>query len=122
MRIGEFDTTLDIPQIFQYTGIGYLGGKTVNNLINAEADSTQATLIDYSRPTITIKIPKVDGYHIAQLLYMLEMQTAITGALYNINTFDQPSVEQTRNYTYGLMGRIGYEESAKALHDKLEYV
>ena len=42
--------------------------------------------------------------------------------LYNINTFDQPSVEQTRNYTYGLMGRIGYEESAKALHDKLEYV
>ena len=53
---------------------------------------------------------------------MLEMQTAITGALYNINTFDQPSVEQTRNYTYGLMGRIGYEESAKALHDKLEYV
>ncbi len=122
VRIGEFDTTLDIPQIFQYTGIGYLGGKTVNNLINAEADSTQATLIDYSRPTITIKIPKVDGYHIAQLLYMLEMQTAITGALYNINTFDQPSVEQTRNYTYGLMGRIGYEGSAKALHDKLEYV
>lgn len=122
VRIGEFDTTLGIPQIFQYTGIGYLGGKTVNNLINAEADSTQATLIDYSRPTITIKIPKVDGYHIAQLLYMLEMQTAITGALYNINTFDQPSVEQTRNYTYGLMGRIGYEESAKALHDKLEYV
>lgn len=118
IRVGEFDTKLDIPQIFQYTGIGYLGGKTLNDLINAEADSTLATLIDYSRPTVTIKIPKVDGYHVAQLLYMLQMQTAIAGALYNINAFNQPSVEQARNYIYGIMGRAGYEGSAKALQDK----
>ena len=50
---------------------------------------------------------------------MLEMQTAIAGALYNVNTFNNPSVEQTRNYTYALMGRIGYEESAKAVKDKI---
>lgn len=119
IRVGEFDTTLEIPQIFQYTGIGYLGGKTINDLINAEADSTKIALTDYSRPTITIKLPKINGYHIAQLLYMLEMQTAIAGALYNVNTFNQPSVEQAKNYTYGLMGRIGYEESAKSLQEKM---
>lgn len=119
IRVEEFDTNLEIPQIFQYTGIGYLGGKTINDLINAEADSTQATLIDYSRPTITIKIPKIDGYHIAQLLYMLEIQTAIAGTLYGVNAFNQPSVEQSRNYTYGLMGRVGYEESAKSLREKM---
>ena len=50
---------------------------------------------------------------------MLEMQTAIAGALYNVNTFNQPSVEQAKNYTYGLMGRIGYEESAKSLQEKM---
>ena len=119
IRVGEFDTTVEIPQIFQYTGIGYLGGKTMNDLMNAEADSTQASLIDYSRPTITIKMPKINGYYIAQLLYMLEMQTAIAGALYNVNTFNNPSVEQTRNYTYALMGRVGYEESANAIKDKI---
>jgi len=119
IRVGEFDTTLDIPQIFQYTGIGYLGGKTMNDLINAEADSTQVSLADYSRPSVTIKIPKIDGYHIGQLLYMLEVQTAIAGALYNVNAFDQPSVNQARNYTYALMGRVGYEESAKSLHEKM---
>lgn len=119
IRVGEFDTTLEIPQIFQYTGIGYLGGKTMNKLMDAEADSTLASLIDYSRPTITVKIPKIDGYHIAQLLYMLEIQTAIAGALYGVNAFNQPSVEQTRNYTYALMGRVGYEESAKAIQNKL---
>ena len=119
IRVGEFDTTLEIPRIFDYTGIGYLGGKTMNDLINAEADSTQVSLTDYSRPTVTIKVPKIDGYHIGQLLYMLEVQTAIAGALYNVNAFDQPSVSQATYYTYALMGRTGYEESAKLLHEKM---
>ncbi len=119
IRVEEFDTTLDIPKIFEYTGIGYLGGKTINELINAEADSTRVSLSDYARPTVTITLPKVDGYHVGQLLYMLEVQTAIAGALYNINAFDQPGVEQAKNYTYALMGRAGYEDSAKTLQTKM---
>ena len=122
IRIKDFDTHVEIPQIFQYTGIGYLSGKSINELMNAEAESTKATLCDFSRPTVTISMPKVDGYHIAQLLYMLEVQIAIEGALYNINAFDQPSAEQTKNYTYALMGRVGYEESAKSLKEKMSLV
>ena len=119
IRVGEFDTTLEIPQILEYTGIGYLGGKTVNDLINAEADSTRVALADYKRPTMTITLPKVNGYHVAQLLYMLEVQTAIAGELYNINAFDQPGVEQAKNYTYALMGRAGFEDSARTLQEKM---
>ena len=122
IRVKEFDTTLEIPRIFEYTGIGYLGGKTINQLINAEADSTRVALSDYSRPTITITLDKVDAYNVAQLLYMLEVQTAIAGELYNINTFNQPGVEQAKNYTYALMGRAGYEDSAKALQEKMATV
>jgi len=122
IRVKEFDTTLDIPNIFEYTGINYLAGKTINQLINAEADSTRVSLTDYSRPTVTITLPKVDGYNVAQLLYMLEVQTAIAGELYKINTFDQPGVEQAKNYTYALMGRTGYEESAQILNEKMEIV
>ena len=119
IRVEEFDTTLEIPKIFEYTGIGYLGGKTMNELLNAEADSTKVSLSDYARPTVTITLPKVDGYNVAQLLYMLEVQTAIAGELYNINTFNQPGVEQAKNYTYALMGRAGYEDSAKTLQSKM---
>jgi len=122
IRVKEFDTTLEIPSIFEYTGIGYLGGKTINQLLNAEADSTRVALSDYSRPTITITLDKVDAYNVAQLLYMLEVQTAIAGELYNINTFNQPGVEQAKNYTYALMGRAGYEDSAKVLQDKMAAV
>ncbi len=119
IRVEEFDTTLEIPKIFEYTGIGYLGGKTINALLNAEADSTKVSLSDYARPTVTITLPRVDGYNVAQLLYMLEVQTAIAGELYNINTFNQPGVEQAKNYTYALMGRAGYEDSARSLQSKM---
>ena len=122
IRVENFDTTLEIPRIFEYTGIGYLGGKTINDLINAEADSTRVALADYSRPTMTLSIEKIDEYNVAQLLYMLEVQTAIAGELYNINTFNQPGVEQAKNYTYALMGRAGYEESAHTLQEKMASV
>ena len=122
IRVKNFDNTLEIPNIFEYTGIGYLGGKTINQLINAEADSTRVSLADYKRPTVSIYLDKVDGYNVAQPLYMLEVQTAIAGELYNIDTFNQPGVEQAKNYTYALMGRAGYEESAQVLQAKLASV
>ena len=122
IRVENFDKQLEIPNIFEYTGIGYLGGKTINQLINAEADSTRVALADFNRPNVTITLEKVDSYNVAQLLYMLEVQTAITGELYNIDAFNQPGVEQAKNYTYALMGRVGYEESAQTLQAKMELV
>ena len=122
IRVGEFDNTLEIPNIFEYTGIGYLGGKSVNRLLNAEADSTRVALTDNKRPSVTITLDKINGYNLAQLLYMLEVQTAITGELYGIDAFNQPGVEQAKNYTYALMGRAGYEESALELERKMAVV
>jgi len=122
VRVGHFDSTLEIPHIFEYTGIGYLGGKTMNDLINAEADATRVALTDYQRPNVTITLPSVSGYSVGQLLYMLEVQTAIAGELYDINTFNQPGVEQAKNYTYALMGRAGYEESANSIKQKMANV
>lgn len=122
IRVDEFDKTVEIPKIFEYTGIGYLGGKKINDLLNAEADATKVTLVDYQRPNVTISVPKVNGYYVAQLLYMLEVQTAIAGELYGIDAFNQPGVEQAKNYTYALMGRAGYEDSAQALKEKMAVV
>ena len=121
VRVGEFDNSFVIPKIFEYTGIGYLGGKTINDLINAEADSTLISLADNKRPTLTLSIDKIDEYHIAQLLYMLEVQTAIAGELYNINAFNQPGVEQVKDYVYALMGRAGYEGTAQSLREKMNF-
>ncbi len=119
IRVDEFDNELAIPNIFEYTGLNYLGGKTINQLINAEADSTAVALADYKRPNLTIRLPKINEYYLAQLFYMFEMQTAIIGELYNIDAFNQPGVEQAKNYTYALMGRMGYEDTASELTEKI---
>ncbi|MBQ4647385.1 MAG: glucose-6-phosphate isomerase [Candidatus Gastranaerophilales bacterium] len=119
IRVDEFENELNIPNIFEYTGLNYLSGKTINRLINAEADATAVALCDYKRPNITIHLPKINEYYLAQLFYMFEMQTAIIGELYNIDAFNQPGVEQAKNYTYALMGRMGYEESAHELNQKI---
>lgn len=119
IRVGEFDTELRIPEVFGNTGVAYLAGKTINDLMNAEADSTKVALNDYNRPNTTITLPKVNEYYLAQLLYLLEVQTAFAGGLYEIDAFNQPGVEQAKNYTYALMGRKGYEETAVTLKEKM---
>jgi glucose-6-phosphate isomerase len=122
VRVAKFDTTLEIPNVYADSELGYLCGRTVNDLMNAEADSTRVAVTDYNRPNVTITLPVVNEYYLAQLLYMLEVQTAIAGALYNIDTFNQPGVEQAKNYTYALMGRKGYEAVADKLSKKIASV
>ncbi len=119
IRVDEFDNKLEIPNVFEFTGLNYLAGKSINALMNAEADAMKVTLCDYNRPNVTIHLPKINEYYLAQLLYMFEMQTAIIAELYNIDAFNQPGVEQSKNYTYALMGRTGYEESAHQLNEKI---
>jgi len=41
---------------------------------------------------------------------MYELATGFSGYLYKINPFDQPAVEEGKNFTYALMEREGYNE------------
>ena len=80
----------------------------MNELLNAEQKATELALTTTGRPNCAIRVKKVDEKTIGALLYLLEMQTAYAGELYNINAFDQPGVELGKNFTYGLMGRKGF--------------
>lgn len=122
IRVKNFDTELKIPNVYEDTDLAYLCGKSINDLMNAEADATKAALVDYKRPTVTLAIDKVDEYNLAQLLYMLEVQTAIAGGLYNIDAFNQPGVEQAKNYINALMGKKGFEKIAEELSKKMSEV
>ena len=43
------------------------------------------------------------------------MQTAFTGAMLEIDTFNQPGVEEGKNATYALLGKKGYEKKREEL-------
>ena len=52
----------------------------------------------------------MDEEHLGAFLQLMEFQTAFIGELLNINAFDQEGVELGKKFTFGLMGRKGYEE------------
>jgi len=93
--------------------LSYLFGKTMGGMLNSEALATTAALIKAERPVLWMRLPKIDAFRVGGLIYLFEYATALTGKLMGINPFDQPGVEQGKRYTYGLMGRNGFEEDAR---------
>lgn len=110
VEVGKPGQDVTIPNQFSdLEDLKYLNNQPMSRLMAAEFESTRACLTGNQRPNVTITLPQIDAYHVAQLLYLLEVQTAIAGDLLNIDPFDQPGVELAKQYTYALMGRKGYE-------------
>ncbi len=111
IRVLEFEGEVVIPDdTNNIQGLDYLGGKTLSELIGAELTATEITLMKNQKPNCMITVPKVNAFTLGQLMYMLEVQTSVMGMLMNIDTYDQPGVEQGKLYTYGMLGRTGFEE------------
>ena len=51
----------------------------------------------------------VNDFTLGQLMFLFELQTAYAGAMFNIDTFNQPGVEAGKQATYALLGKKGYE-------------
>ncbi len=114
LGVENFNNFLNIPSMYtQYEGLSYLGGHTLNELFEVEKKATILALVKSGRPNIEIALPEINPYTIGQLLYMYEVQTVFAGHLYSINSLDQPGVEAGKQYTYGMLGRDGFEEKKK---------
>lgn len=108
----ENDVT--VPDIYpDMEDISYLSGHTLGNLIYNEMKATMMSLASNGKPNVRINISKLDAIELGKLIFMYELQTAVAGELYNINAFDQPGVEKGKLYTFGLLGRNGYEKYRK---------
>lgn len=120
LDVADYGRELIIPGRHQdISGLSYLGGRDMGELIKAEARATAAALASQGRPSLTFKLPRIDAHVLGQIIYLLELATVTAGGLLNIDPLDQPGVELGKKLTYGLMGREGYAEQA-ALVDELD--
>jgi glucose-6-phosphate isomerase len=118
--VERFAETVAIPESrLGLSSLDYLGGHSFNELINAERLATELALTANRRPNCTFTLPEVNAYTVGQLLYTLEVQTALIGDLLGINPFDQPGVEAGKVATYALMGRAGYEAQAREIRERM---
>jgi glucose-6-phosphate isomerase len=108
--VKKFSSTGRIPKRrFNLPAFDALAGRTLAELIDAERRSTAAALVENGRPNCTVTLDRVDEEHLGAFLQMMEFQTAFMGELLDINAFDQEGVELGKRFTYGLMGRRGFE-------------
>lgn len=108
LEVGKFDKSLKIPAVLEnIPELAYLRGKSMNKLMAAEFRGTADALRVSKRPVIRVTLPRLNGSTVAQLLYMLEVETAMAGRLYNINAFNQPGVEEGKKIARRLMGGEG---------------
>jgi len=80
-----------------------LAGKSLGGLLDAERRGTTAALAEAGRPSITLRLPRLDAPTLGEFFFLLEAATAFAGALYGVDPFDQPGVEASKRLTKALM-------------------
>jgi glucose-6-phosphate isomerase len=117
--VDSFAATVPIPKGAGIPDLDYLGGSTVNALLEAERVGTLRALEAASRPAIEIRFPRIEEAAIGEFLMVWEVATALGGDLLGIDAFDQPGVEAAKDAAYALMGRKSFEAAAERLKSEL---
>ena len=116
LSVGSYNEKSPIPHGCEnIPDVSFLGGHTMEELIQAENKATAYALTKAGRLNYTINLPEVNALTLGQLLFLFELQTAYAGAMFNINTFNQPGVEAGKKATFALLGKPGYAEQKKEL-------
>ena len=97
--------------------LAYLGGHSLSELLDAERRGTALALARNGRPSITVRIPRLDAEQVGALFFLFEAATAFAGELMDIDAFDQPGVEEGKRLAFGLIGRAGYETYRQAVQE-----
>ncbi len=114
LKVDSFRAETPIPHgCDDIPTIAFLGGKSHNQLIEAERKGTEYALYKAGRMSQTITLPEVNANTVGQLIYFFELVTAYAGALLNINTFNQPGVEESKIAAYAVMGYESELHTAK---------
>jgi glucose-6-phosphate isomerase len=127
LGVENFRHVINIPPIFkEHEELTYLGGHNLGELLNFERMGTARALAENGRPNLTLLMPKVSPATLGYLLQTLEVATVVSGSLYKIDPLNQPGVELSKNFTYGLLGRDGYssfkERYTKGVSSKKKFI
>lgn len=93
-----------IPMLYpDEESLQYLKDVTFAKLIHTEMQGTIEALTQNDRPNITIEIEQVNERALGELFLLFEGATAFLGEFFNINAFDQPGVELSKQITKKLL-------------------
>ena len=75
-------------------GAGYLGGRSIGNLIAAQVRATATMLTDAGRPVRRLSVPATDARAVGALMMHFMLETVVAAHLLGVEPFGQPAVER----------------------------
>lgn len=95
--------------------LGYLTGKPLTEINRAAYEATALAHHTGGVPNLTLRMPRLDAYHLGALLYFFERACGVSGYLLGVNPFDQPGVEAYKVNMFGLLGKPAFAAQTEAL-------
>jgi glucose-6-phosphate isomerase len=71
----------------------FVNGKSFNDLINAQCRATMQSVLQSGVSVDEIAWKSIDETSVGEMILYYELLTSLSGALLEINTYDQPGVE-----------------------------
>jgi glucose-6-phosphate isomerase len=106
VNIEDFKNNLSIPDITLY-GIeqtNFINGKSFNTLINAQCEATMQSVIQSGVNTDSISLDFISQNNIGEMIVYFELLTSLLGAMFKVNTYNQPGVELGKQILYKNLG------------------
>ncbi len=94
IRVENWDTDFVIPNSFpEVKKLADISGVKMSQALEVARQSNADALASNNRFNALFSLPKLDAYHLGELLYMLALTIAYEGELADVDAFNQPGVE-----------------------------
>ncbi len=127
LTVDQVEDEVKIPKLGQLLGtmVGQsslpafkiLEGHTLHQLLQIEYRATALVLTKQGRPNATWQLDRLDERGLGALYFAFSTLTAFTGALLNVNPFDQPGVEEAKVYIREALNQERPTESPSRFDD-----
>ena len=118
LGVGGVVDPVEIPAIRkEFPALSYLGGHSLSELLDTERMASMEALRQQGRPNLSIELHDLTPQALGELFMLFQIATVFAGSLYGVDPLDQPGVELSKELTYGLLGREGYERPQMGIGD-----
>lgn len=80
----------------------------MEDVVKYECEATRFSLANSARPSARLEINCLDEEHLGALIVLFETAVVYLAQLLDVNPFDQPGVEESKHFLYGMLGRKEY--------------
>ena len=120
ISVEESEHTMHVPgDDANLDKLNYLEGKNIDHVNKMAELGTILAHLDGGVPNIRITVPRINEYHLGELLYFFENACGISGYMLGINPFNQPGVEAYKKNMFALLEKPGFEEETTRIKSRL---